>query len=155
MFFKDYDPLSPETVFQKLDARRCPDGGGESMAGLAFALRLEGEYAPAQLDYEFLDAHTLRCTENGGTFEAPYGAVRLGEVWLFSHLVPGTDRGWHCVLDRRTGAVTAFETWFGVEVATGTDPMFVQPPTGSRGHNKDIQGYLDFLNQGLMNFKQK
>ena len=35
------------------------------------------------------------------------------------------------------------------------DPRTGKPLTGSRGHNKDIQGYLDFLNQGLMNFKQK
>ena len=153
MFFKEYDPLSPEAVLQSLDAHRAPDGGGESMAGLAFALRLEGEYAPAQLDYEFLDAHTLRCTENGETFEAPYGAVRLGEVWLFSHLVPGTDRGWHCVLDKRSGAVTAFETWFGIEVATGTDPMFIQPPTGSRTVAREVQrqysfGWADFGENG-------
>lgn len=130
MFFKEYDPLTPEEVYRKLDTHRRPDGGSERMAGLAFALRLEGAYAPAQLDYEFLDDRTLRCTENGVSYEAPYGAVRLGEVWFFSHLVPGTDRGWHCVLDRRTGAVTAFETWFGIEVPTGTDPMGMAPPVG-------------------------
>ena len=33
------------------------------------------------------------------------------------------------------------------------DPTTGKPLTGSRGHNKDVQAYVDFLNQGLMNFK--
>ena len=33
------------------------------------------------------------------------------------------------------------------------DPTMGKPLTGSRGHNKDVQAYIDFLNQGLMNFK--
>ena len=33
------------------------------------------------------------------------------------------------------------------------DPTTGKPLTGSRGHNKDVQAYIDFLNQGLMNFK--
>ena len=33
------------------------------------------------------------------------------------------------------------------------DPTTGKPLTGSRGHNKDVQAYVNFLNQGLMNFK--
>ena len=33
------------------------------------------------------------------------------------------------------------------------DPTTGKPLTDSRGHNKDVQAYVDFLNQGLMNFK--
>lgn len=33
------------------------------------------------------------------------------------------------------------------------NPTTGKPLTGSRGHNKDVQAYIDFLNQGLMNFK--
>ena len=33
------------------------------------------------------------------------------------------------------------------------DPTTGKPLTGSRGHNKDVQAYVDFLKQGLMNFK--
>ena len=35
------------------------------------------------------------------------------------------------------------------------DPTTGKPLTGSRGHNKDVSAYLDFLNQGLRNFKSK
>ena len=149
MFFKDYTDLSAEEVYQKLDARRSPEAGTKELGGMKFCARLEGEFAPAQLDYEFLDGKTLRCTENGQSFEAPYGAMLLGEVLLFSHLVPGTDRGWHCVMDRRSGAMIGFETWFGTEVATGVDHMNRFPPTGSKRVEREVQrqysfGWADF-----------
>ena len=144
MFFKDIDPLTPEEVFRKLDAQRRPEGGTEDLTGWKFSARLEGDYAPQQLDYEFIDGETLRCTENGTAFTAPYGAVRLGEIVLFSHLVPGTDRGWHCILDRRSGAMTAFETWFGTEVPINTDPMMKLPPDGSRTIPREVQRQISF-----------
>ncbi len=34
------------------------------------------------------------------------------------------------------------------------DPTTGRPLTGSRGHNKDVQAYVDFLNQGLMNYEK-
>ena len=34
------------------------------------------------------------------------------------------------------------------------DPFTGKPLTGSRGHNKDVAAYVDFLNQGLMNYKK-
>ena len=35
------------------------------------------------------------------------------------------------------------------------DPTTGKPLTGSRGHNKDVRAYVDFLNQGLRNFNQE
>ena len=35
------------------------------------------------------------------------------------------------------------------------DPTTGKPLTGSRGHNKDVSAYVDFLNQGLRNFNQE
>jgi thiol:disulfide interchange protein DsbD len=35
------------------------------------------------------------------------------------------------------------------------DPETGMPLTGSRGFNEDVQAYMDFLNQGLRNFKSK
>ena len=35
------------------------------------------------------------------------------------------------------------------------DPTTGKPLTGSRGFNEDVQAYMDFLNQGLNNFKNK
>ena len=152
MFFDEFTALSTEEVYRKLDACRAPAGGTADLGGLKFAARLEGDFAPAQLEYEFLDARTLRCTENGQRYEAPYGAMALGEVVLFSHLVPGTDRGWHCVLDRRSGALTAFETWFGTEVALGVDHSpNGAPPLGKGYVAREVQrqysfGWADFGN---------
>ena len=34
------------------------------------------------------------------------------------------------------------------------DPKTGKPLTGSRGFNEDVQAYMDFLNQGLMNYKK-
>ncbi len=149
MFFKDFTALSKEEVYRKLDAGRQPSGGSEDLTGLRFRAHLEGEFAPAQLDYDVLDARTLRCTENGESFEAPYGAAKLGDVLLISHLIPGTDRGWHLVLDRRSGAMTAFETWFGTEVPVGIDHLGSLPPLGTRSIPREVQrqysfGWADF-----------
>ena len=148
MFFNDYTELSAEEVRAKL-AGRGPEGGTEDLSRLRFCTHLEGEFAPAQLDYEFLDGRTLRCTENGRSFEAPYGAVKYGEVLLISHAVPGTDRAFHCVCDRRSGAVTLFETWFGTEAATGVDHMGRCAPTGKKRIEREVQrqysfGWADF-----------
>ena len=149
MFFKDFTDLTAEEVYAKLDAKRCPEGSAVDLSGLKFCARLEGDFAPAQLDYEFLDAQTLRCTENGARFDAPYGAARVGDVLLISHLVPGTDRGWHLVLDRRSGAMTAFETWFGTQVPVGIDHMGKLPPLGTRSIPREVRrqysfGWADF-----------
>jgi thiol:disulfide interchange protein DsbD len=34
------------------------------------------------------------------------------------------------------------------------DPVTGKPLTGSRGFNEDVSAYMDFLNQGLRNFKK-
>ena len=139
MFFKEYTFLTEKEVYSRLDAQRCPEGGGADLSGLRFIAHPEGEFAPAQLEYEFLDAKTLRCKENGNCFEAPYGAAELGEVLLFSHLVPDTDRGFHCVFDRRSGALTLFETWFGTVVPDGVDHMGRAAPLGSKRIPREVQ----------------
>ncbi len=149
MFFTDYTELTEAEVYAKLDANRRPEGGGADLTGLRFRAYTEGEFAPGQLDYEFLDAQTLRCTENEQSFEAPYGAAELGEIVLFSHLVPETDRGFHVVLDRRSGALTVFETWFGIVVPTGLDHMGNGKPLGSKSIPREVQrqysfGWADF-----------
>lgn len=149
MFFKDYTELTEAEVYAKLDENRRPEGGGTDLTGLRFRARLEGEFAPAQLDYAFLDGRTLRCTENGQSFEAPYGAASLGEIVLFSHLVPETDRGFHVVLDRHSGALTVFESWFGIEVPVGLDHMGNGEPLGTKRIPREVQrqysfGWADF-----------
>ncbi|WEK47165.1 MAG: MoaF N-terminal domain-containing protein [Candidatus Andeanibacterium colombiense] len=65
------------------------------------------------LSYRFTSAHRLSLSENGGTeIAAGYGALRLDDLVLFAHLIPGTLRGYAVVIDERTGLATAFELWF-------------------------------------------
>ena len=150
MFFTDFNPLTDELVLQGVNGQRRPAGGDCScLAGKSFKAILEGNFAPQQLEYVFLDKETLTCTENGESYTAPYSATSLCGVTLFSHLVPGTTRGWHVILDHRTKAITVFETWFGITVGVGGSLMGDKEPDYYRDIPREIQrqyyfGWADF-----------
>ena len=66
-----------------------------------------------ELRYTFESASRLSVAENGAAaVGAGYGALTLDHVAFFSHLVPGTQRGYHVVIDRDTSLATVFEVWF-------------------------------------------
>jgi len=150
MFFTKYDPLTTAEVEQKVSAQRKPAFGGEGhLAGKSFKAVLEGQFAPERLEYTFRDGETLSFTENGESYEAPYAAISLGHVTLFSHLVPGTTRGWHIVIEWKTKTLTAFETWFGVTVPVGGDLFGMREPDHYRDVPREVQrqyyfGWADF-----------
>ena len=150
MFFTQYNPMTTEEVNAKIDAKRKADGQScGCLAGLSFKCRLEGDYAPQQLDYKFIDADNLEFVENGTTYEAPYTAISYGKMTLFTHLVPGTTRGWHVVLDRVTKNLTVFETWFGITVPVGGSMFVKKEPDYYRDIPREIQreyyfGWADF-----------
>ena len=150
MFFTQYNPMTTEEVNAKIDAQRKADGQScGCLAGLSFKCRLEGDYAPQQLDYKFIDADNLEFTENGTTYEAPYTAISYGKMTLFTHLVPGTTRGWHVVLDKVTKNLTVFETWFGITVPVGGSMFTKKEPDYYRDIPREIQreyyfGWADF-----------
>ncbi|MCL1834760.1 MAG: molybdenum cofactor biosynthesis F family protein [Oscillospiraceae bacterium] len=155
MFFTNFNTMTPEEIDAKVKANPKAAGPDETCACLAggtLKLKLEGEYAPEQLDYEFKDEATLSFTENGQTHEAPYTVDCLGRIALITHLVPGTTRGWHIVYDSETQLVTVFETWFGITVLVGMDLGGEREPTGMREIYREIQrqyyfGYND-IGQG-------
>jgi hypothetical protein len=65
------------------------------------------------LEYRFGAGRELSVSENGAAaLTAGYGALELKQLVLFSHLVPGTQRGFHVVIDQDTNLATVFETWF-------------------------------------------
>ncbi len=65
------------------------------------------------LSYSFGSDGRLALTEPGGaSAEAGYKALALDDVVLFSHMMPGTQRGYHVVVDESTGLATVFEVWF-------------------------------------------
>jgi len=141
MFFKKYNTMSTQEVTDKLVA--APKAGGnvqfcDCLKGWKFSVALDGEFAPKQLEYVVHDADKLSFTLNGQSYDAPYSAISIGKIVLFTHLVPGTSNGWHIVLDTNTRAVTAFETWFGLEVPVGGD-LFGGKPTGTRQIYREVQ----------------
>ena len=140
MFFTEFDPLTTEYV--ETTAAAHPRAAGETCAdgaGLRFTARLEGDYAPGELRYVLTDGETLQVTENGTTYTAPYTALRQGPILILTHLIPGTSRGWHLVLNTETWALTAVETWFGITVPVGIDIRGEREPEGWRDVPREIQ----------------
>jgi hypothetical protein len=75
-------------------------------------IRILTDHGPA-LSYRFATKNRLSVSENGGAAtDAGYGALTLGDIVFFTHLIPGTQRGYHVVVDRHTNLATAFEIWF-------------------------------------------
>ena len=65
------------------------------------------------LAYAFRGPNQLSLTESGGApVRAGYGALTLDKVAIFSHLIPGTQRGYAVVIDRRSNLATVLELWF-------------------------------------------
>ena len=147
MFFTQYNSMDPRDVDSKVGASPKAEFEGASckcLAGMELKLKLTGEHAPAQLEYKFADEGKLSFIENGASYDAPYTADCIGPVVLFTHLVPGTSRGWHVVYDMNTELVTAFETWFGITVPVGMDLMGSRKPTHNRDIPREIQRHYHF-----------
>jgi hypothetical protein len=140
MFFTKFNPMTDAEVNAKVAAKPKADNSAcGRLAGWSFIARLEGEFAPQQLEYKIIDKDKLTVIENGTSYNAPYSAISLGRLTLMTHLIPGSSRGWHIVIDTETYAITAFETWFGIEVDVGMDLFGQRPPTGKRQIPREIQ----------------
>ena len=140
MFFTDYKPMVEEEINRKVTSKPKADGSAcDCIVGWSFKVRLEGEFAPSQLEYTIKNAEELTVIENGTSFDAPYSAIAIGRIVLITHLIPGTSRGWHLVIDSETYALTAFETWFGIEVPVGGDLRGNVKPIGTRKIPREIQ----------------
>ena len=147
MFFKDFSTLSTEKVTAlAVSSPKAATAGGscKRLAGKELKLKFSGEFAPAQLDYKFIDDGKLSVIENGTAYDAPYTAVSIGAVTLFTHMIPETSRAWHVVYDTKTEKVTAFETWFGITVPVGGDMMGMREPTGTRDIPREVQRHYHF-----------
>lgn len=151
MFFTKFDPLTTAYVDEKVIGHGAASGAScPCLKGLQFTARLEGEYAPTELKYHILDKKNLTVTENGTSYDAPYAAVTQGELTILTHTIPGTSRGWHLVIDRRTWACTAFETWFGITVPVGADLFGTRQPDHYRDIPREVQRqyYFGWLDKG-------
>jgi len=113
MFFKKFTRLSAEVIDEKLSQCTGPKSGNVSFEALP----------PGNIDIVFDDGltlsyaiesgDTLSFSENGGApVTVRYGALKMEQIVLISHLIPKTRYAYHVAIDMRTGLVTAFETWF-------------------------------------------
>ncbi len=65
------------------------------------------------LTYGFGSNRQLSVSENDGrAVDAGYGGLTLDHVSFFSHMIPGTQRGFNVIVDEDTGLATVFEVWF-------------------------------------------
>lgn len=109
-----YTQLTVEEIDQKLAA--AADGPSsvsalsDKLAGRT--LRIVTDNGPT-LGYRFDDGRRLELSENDGPAAGVgYGALTLDHVTLFSHMVPGAQRGYNVIVDEDTGLATVFEVWF-------------------------------------------
>jgi hypothetical protein len=109
-----YTKLTPEQIVGTLsDAANGPASASplsDVFAGRS--LRIVLDNGPA-LAYSFSGSNRLSLVEgDAAAVQVGYGALALDRIALFSHMVPGTQRGYTVVVDQDTNLATVFETWF-------------------------------------------
>ncbi|HJR68825.1 MAG TPA: MoaF N-terminal domain-containing protein [Gammaproteobacteria bacterium] len=108
-----YTKLTSDQIAAKLAAAAGPRSASplsDVFAGQS--LQIVTDNGPT-LRYRFTGNDRLSVAENGGAaVNGRYAALTLGEVAFFTHLVPGTQRGYNVVVDRASGLATVFEVWF-------------------------------------------
>ena len=117
----DWTALTEAAIQPKLDAVAtegppCASGLDLGLTGKTMQIVCDkgttGTDGP-KLSYRFLTGTRLIVTENGGqATNAGYGALDLGPVTFFAHLIPGTLKGYAVALNNETGLVTVIELWF-------------------------------------------
>ncbi|HWJ70881.1 MAG TPA: MoaF N-terminal domain-containing protein [Sphingobium sp.] len=84
----------------------------DALKGKSIRIVTDGD-GPA-LAYRFTANNRLTLSENGGkAIEAGYGALVQDHLTLFTHLIPGTLRGYGVVIDNKSNIATVVEMWFG------------------------------------------
>ncbi len=110
-----YTKLSERQIADKLSTVAASGPTSVSPLSDVFAgksIRIVTDKGPA-LAYTFGRNNRLSMAENGGgAVEAGYGALTLGNVAFFSHMIPGTQRGYAVVIDQDKNLATVFELWF-------------------------------------------
>jgi hypothetical protein len=110
-------------AYTKLTETQIADKLVAATAGPTSVSTLSGELAGKTLEivtdngptlsYRFGSDKKLSVAENGSrAVDAGYGALTLDHVTLFTHMIPGTQRGYHVVIDSNTSLATVFEVWF-------------------------------------------
>jgi len=109
-----YTKLTKEQIGEALKATsagpECVSEFSDVLVGKSLKIVLKD--GPA-LKYEFKGKNKLTLSEEGGApVEAGYGALTLKQMAFFSHMIPGTQKGYSVFVDLDTDLVTVFEVWF-------------------------------------------
>jgi len=110
-----YSKLTPTQISAKLSpaALAGPASASplsESLVGKSLTINTE---SGPRLTYTFKSKNKLTLQEEGrGRVESGYGALTLNGFVLFSHLVPGSQRGYGVVVDPTAHLATVMEVWF-------------------------------------------
>lgn len=160
LFRVEWSALDEATIAARLDGveMRGPASASPTLQSLAGqSLRIvcgqgtTGGDGPT-LAYAFASGSRLSLSENGAAaVQAGYGALDLGHVTFFAHLIPGTLRGYAVVVDNHTRAATVFELWFAGydkrkrevmrEVYQGyVDVAGQEPPATRHAFNNRLEG---------------
>jgi hypothetical protein len=100
------DKLAPAVLAGPSSASPLSD----VLAGKSLKINTDGG---PQLTYSFKSRSKLVLQEQGhGRIESGYGALTLDGVILFSHLIPGSQRGYTVVIDQGSNLATVMDTWF-------------------------------------------
>jgi len=120
-----YTNLTKDQIAQRLKAT---DPGPKSVSELSDVLsgktlRIVTDKG-LRLNYTFKGKNQLTVSENGGSaIQAGYGALTIKQGVLFSHMVPGTQKGYNVYVDLETDLVTVFEVWFSSGMSIGRDQI--------------------------------
>ena len=108
-----YTKLTKEQVAQKLQSTaagpKCASEFSDALSGKS--LKIVTDNGPV-LNYVFKDKRKLTLAEGTASpVESGYGALTLKQMIFFSHLIPGTQRGFNVFVDLATNLATVFEIW--------------------------------------------
>ncbi len=117
MFRINYSELGKNQVESIIGPKPAPGSIGGLCGCLAGTkIRIVTDKKPVEgpvLEYSFSSETELTLVENGTqAVECPYGALSMKNITLFSHMIPGTKRGYNVIVNRDTAVVTVFEMWF-------------------------------------------
>lgn len=127
-----YTKLTTQQIAQKLKAT---DAGPTCVSALSDAftgksLKIVTDNGPV-LNYSFASKKQLTFSENGkAKTKAGYGALTLKKMVFFSHMIPGTPRGFNVFVDLETNLATVFEIWLcsdKKEVTLGRKEVALDP----------------------------
>ena len=109
-----YTKLTKEQIDRKLvpvaDGPECESEYSDSLVGKS--IKIVTDNGPV-LNYNFKSKGKLTLKEgNASAIKAGYGALTYKNIVLFSHMEPGTQKGFNVIIDLDTNLATVFEVWF-------------------------------------------